>query len=264
MFDIKELMFYDKNISFVLNVADSVNLSNCPPQVMASILLENVPTRVELFYKNRLAMQRAGGNMTYFAALDGSNHTKFLEFWRTLGFRLNPKTTRGWMRSYGAVSATLSHLNALRLQVENRIPYLLRLEDDIYIQDPLRIRQLCCYLNPYLLNDKFRPFNAIHFNMGGMGSPNIGADVYLTSINGARQELRRLCMDGIYNGFDFMVNPQRSTMHVASVTSRILFRRKNAPSGHGSVVTRLKHFKLDLLVNESSNWSFNKCLRWSN
>ena len=93
--------------------ADLVNLSTCPAVTAIPLLLERVERRVKAFEQNS---KRLPG-MTRFAALDGSNRTKFMNFWRQSGIKMTGDNTRGWLRSYGAVDATFSHLNALRWQV---------------------------------------------------------------------------------------------------------------------------------------------------
>mmetsp|Transcript_22562 Transcript_22562/g.71565 ORF Transcript_22562/g.71565 Transcript_22562/m.71565 type:complete len:287 (+) Transcript_22562:152-1012(+) len=257
------------NSSRARQAAAAMNLSKCPPMKAVSILLERAADRTEMLELNR---KRMGKMMGRFPALDGSNHTHFEEFWRWLGFRLNPATFRGWMRSYGAVSATLSHLNALRWQVQERLPFLLRLEDDIYILDAHFLKGLSCFLTRFLIDrrrlDGERTaglFDVVHFHFGP-GPVGVGADAYLTSMEGAANELRRFCARGIYNGFDFMTNTQRhAVLTVGKQTTTSMMRRKNAPTGKGSVVRVMAHMNMSQLrawTNESASWSLSRCMRW--
>ena len=85
------------------------------------LLLERVPRRVETFKVNSQKM-----NLTVFPAIDGSNREVFYNFFFRTGIRYAPETYRGWMRSVGALAATLSHINTLRRQVG---PTLLGLPD---------------------------------------------------------------------------------------------------------------------------------------
>ena len=106
----------------------------------------------------------------------------------------------------------------------------MRMEDDIWIRgqsaqpahSPLLAR-LNCFLTRFLTSkrrrawvresnersaharEEFTGFDAIHFHVGP-GDIGVGADVYLTSLDGAANELRRMCARGIDNGFDFMSN----------------------------------------------------------
>lgn len=100
-----------------------------------------------------------------------------------------------------------------------------------------------------------------HFHFGGI--IGVGADAYLSSLEGAREHLRFVCAKGIFSGFDLMVNGLNSTMHVARHVTDSLLRRNNAPSGQGSYVTTLKHFNLSALMAESRAWPAERCLRWA-
>jgi len=268
-------------VSDAKRAASTVNLSSCPPVAVGAILLERVASRAQNFHRNNRKL-----NMTLMRlmALDGSNHSDFLKFWRESGVRLNPEIMRGWMRSYGAVSATLSHLEALRLQVHTSMPFLMRLEDDIEILDASFLQRLNCHLTLYLkplsrpstesenigVHEEFRGFDAAHFHFGP-GPVGVGADVYLTSIRGADSQLRRICKMGIYNGFDFMTNRQaRSSqrggirvLHIGKATSIAIFKRQNPPTGKGSIVKGLKHFNLSALRDESANWPPERCMQWA-
>ena len=267
-------VFGGRNTSSALIAASMVAVERCPPMLIGPILLERVPARVAIFESNKRLLESAGGAMTSLPALDGSNATRFLEFWRASGYRLaaGTKKARGWMRSYGAVSATLSHLDAMRGQLSRRVPYLLRLEDDIHIVNASLVRALGCFATRYLRTSEaaargndaaFGGFDAIHFNFGGPGGMSVGADVYLTSIAGARAQLRRLCTTGIYSGFDFMTNKDLGVLHVATTATRLLFRRQNAPTGKGSVVKGLRHFNYSELRDESAGWGVGRCMQWS-
>ena len=89
-----------------------VNMARCPPVAVATLILVRQRERVKI-----LELNRAYAKMTRLRALDGGSRVAFLSYWRSTGIRLAPISRSGWMRSYGAVSATLSHLNALRWQV---------------------------------------------------------------------------------------------------------------------------------------------------
>ena len=269
--------------------ASTVDLQSCPPVTMASILLRRAPERIRVFRRNQRYLKEMNMtmNLTWVGALDGSNHTRFREFWRQSGVRFDPSTERGWMRSYGAVSATLSHLNALRWQVHNRLPFVLRMEDDIYFRSTFRpvyasstlfLQRLSCFLTRFLKSAQrrarrvhvappraFAGFDVIHFNFGN-GGVGVGADVYLSSLEGAANELRHYCTTGITNGFDLMTNHRPNVLHVSKMTTTALFERKNLPSGGGSVVIRTGHLSRDdlrAMRHESSLWPLARCLQWA-
>ena len=249
--------------------AEAVDLESCPRIAVASLLLDRQAQRLLVLETNRKDVV----NVTRLRALDGSNHEAFLKFWRQSRVKLieGARYTGGWMTSYGAVAATLGHINAMRWQVYHRLPYLLRLEDDILmshaadkrVQHAHRYRKLMCYLTRYLKAARGDPngVRVVHFHWGG--PIGVGADVYLTSLEGAALELRRICSSGIYNGFDYMTNWAYSTMHVAARTSHAFFARTNPPSGKGSYVTQLSHFNLTALMKESARWPLAECLQWA-
>ena len=239
--------------------ADATDSRVCPPVTFAALLLKGQSDRVKIFERNRKVL-----DMVALPALDGSNHSGFMAYWRRSGFRLTPNFNRGWIRSYGAVSATLGHLNALRWQVENRVPYLLRLEDDMLIT-PTSVpflNKLLCNVTGYLDQENGTRFSVAHFNFGN-GNHRIGAEMFFTSWKGAASELRRICTRGIYDGFDFMTNLQVSTLIVGKKTATQLAEMTNSASGKGSYVTKLKHFNLTALMKESSDWPVERCLTWS-
>ena len=113
--------------------------------------------------------------------------------------------------------------------------------------------------------EEFTGFDAIHFHVGP-GDIGVGADVYLTSLDGAANELRRMCARGIDNGFDFMTNKRAQILHVAKTTTTTLFARENKPTGKGSVVATTSHFNVSVLRQmreESAEWTLDTCLRWA-
>eukprot|EP00966_Prymnesium_polylepis_P313112 7234908-Prymnesium_polylepis.1 len=114
--------------------------------------------------------------------------------------------------------------------------------------------------------NSFKGFDVVHFNFGGAGGARVGADVYLTSFEGAASELRRLCKTGITNGFDFMTNGEETVLTVGSAATHALFARKNAPSGGTSVVLTTRHFnysELEAMRHESALWPTERCLQWA-
>ena len=166
---------------------------------MASLLLlDRQAQRLLVLETNRKDVV----NVTRLRALDGSNHEAFLKFWRQSRVKLieGARYTGGWMTSYGAVAATLGHINAMRWQVYHRLPAL-RLEDDILmshaadkrVQHAHRYRKL---MLPHAVPEAAargdpNGVRVVHFHWGGpIGA---GADVYLTSLEGAALELRRIC-----------------------------------------------------------------------
>ena len=243
--------------------ASMVDLRSCPPITVASLLLDRHAGRLRTYDANRRHM-----NITKLRTLDGSNHSAFMRFWRLSGVRFPAMKHHGWLSSYGAVAATLGHLNALRWQVHNRLPFLLRAEDDIYFRSrhdySKHLRSFMCFLTRYLTasrDNNERAFRVIHFHFGG--AIGVGADVYLTSLDGAARELRRLCGTGIYNGFDYMANVPNTTLHIGKAGTDAFVKRTNPPSGRGSVVTQLNHFNLSELQQESASWPLERCLRWA-
>lgn len=162
------------------------------------------------------------------------------------------------------------------------------MEDDIEIRDAPFLKRLCCFLTRFLktsadtgstsametqsivgnLSHKWRGYDLIHFHFGP-GPIGVGADVYLTSFEGAVSQLRRYCRTGIFNGFDFMTNHQHTgetrSLHVARATTNAVMRRKNAPTGKGSAVRVMSHYPTSQLVewtNESAHWPLSRCMRW--
>lgn len=259
-------------------LAASNAVDGCHPVVIGALLLERHPVRVKLFEENSRRVE-----MVRLPALDGGNHSAFLEFWRQAGFRLNPRPpVRGWMRSYGAVSATLGHLKALRWQVRHQVPFMLRLEDDMRIRDgPKLLRQLCNYTRlfhpdddddgprgglaadePAAETEAARGLRVVHLNYG-RGTSNVGAEAYLTSRESAARELRRICERGINNGFDYMTNKQNTTFHIGRAEASLYLAQTNAASGKGSYVMQLTHFNATPLIAESADWPLKRCLRWA-
>ena len=239
--------------------ADATNAHACQPVTVAVLLLNGQPNRVKIFEENRKVLDAIA-----LPALDGSNHSDFMAHWRRSGFRLTPNFNRGWMRSYGAVAATLGHLDALRWQVQHHVSYVLRLEDDMRIiptSAPF-LKKLLCNLTGYLDQQNGTRFSVAHFNFGN-GNHRVGAEMYLTSRRGAASELRRICTRGIFDGFDFMTNLQPSTLTVGKKTATQLATMTNRASGKGSYVTKLQHFNLTSLKRESSDWPIGRCLAWS-
>ena len=94
--------------------AEAVDLESCPRIAVASLLLDRQAQRLLVLETNRKDVV----NVTRLRALDGSNHEAFLKFWRQSRVKLieGARYTGGWMTSYGAVAATLGHINAMRWQ----------------------------------------------------------------------------------------------------------------------------------------------------
>ena len=107
-------------------------------------------------------------------------------------------------------------------------------------------------------------FDAVHFHFGP-GPVGVGADAYLTSLEGAANQLHHFCTTGITNGFDFMTNAQRDVLTVGRQATLAVLKRKNAPTGKGSVVRDMSHMnttQLKAWANESAAWPLSRCMRW--
>ena len=255
------------------DTASTIDLTKCPPVLMATMLLSNVTRRVQMFAQHQKLV-----NLTRLPAFDATDHELILGIWRATGVRHNPPGTDsflGFQRSYGGLACVLAHTNALRWQVANRVPFMLRMEDDLIIM-PKTIRfqqQLSCLLTRYLKGGRMTQFSveerrirrygvydSIHYNLG-TGGPNLGSEAYLTSLEGAENTLRFLCEKGVFSGADFIFNPRNTTLHVGKKTSKLIFVNSPRGAAAGGHIKTTGHFDASAWKKESAEWPLKRCMQ---
>lgn len=173
-----------------LESIDALATAPCPTVRYAAMVLKRAGDRVLIFKQNRNLMRAASADMVRFDAVDGIDHAAALRTWRELGVRYvsqHPKQ----LRSFGALACTLSHLRLLRWQVQNRVPLVVALEDDVQIVNATRFALLACHGAKYMHRE---PYRLIRYGYN--------SEFHLYSIEGAKRVLRSYCRNGIVDNAD--------------------------------------------------------------
>jgi len=124
----------------------------CSPDSVTPVIIAWLPTSAEKAAAltqgnpNRLGWRKHNANQTrerveemrrslpslrVVPAMDGHNHTAMIEYLlqQRIPFR---DLSKGW-KKWGTLACALAHYRALQYQVEERLPWMLRLEDDVRI-----------------------------------------------------------------------------------------------------------------------------------
>ena len=203
------------------------NANRTCPQIR---FIETVLNRTDRlhWHEQNAKLARANGKRPYtvemIPASDGKDVTTMLQQWRELGIRF-VTLWNGQKRAIGALGCNLSYLRALKRQLDEQIPYLMAMEDDVKIAKPNFFHEAACF-GAHLMGRSLElpgrtPIDFITFGY-------LASELFMTSLNGARAILSAYCDTGIVSNKDYQL-----FAHRGGVVLRI------QPSGPGAAVARM-------------------------
>ena len=209
--------------------------------VHVTLLLGNAPGRVKMFHRNQALLKPFGITSTRIPAVDGLNHSVALHSWRELGVRF-VSNSRYSPKSFGAFSCTLSHIRALRWQVQNRVPLAMVFEDDVRILNVTRFLAMVCIGMRHLQNNLKLPI--VEFGSA--------SSTMLTSLRGAKLLLQYYCDNGIQDNVDFVLKHNLTMFLLQSMYLRAFTVHQ---PGAGYIAKTGHELRPMQLRNESALWA---------
>lgn len=231
-------------------IADHVASVNCPVVRYITTLLNRNDTNRLHAANVEAAKRRADGfRVEALPASDAADSTALLEQWRDLGVhfvRLSPTSPR----SGGQFGCQLSFMRALKMQLDQQIPYMLVMEDDVKIFNPQYLRKALC-LSTQLLDKSLgvpgrRPLELI--SLGELG------ELFFTSLEGARSIMSDFCDVGIVQNRDFQMLDRTSMLSLHCVGRNGCGAKCMRRGGQGHIRTLGHGINGTLLRQESRSW----------
>jgi hypothetical protein len=218
----------------------------CKPHFV--MMLMNRTDRISIFKRN----QKRTPDIVSVPAVDGVDREGALNYWRELGIRFH-QLHGSQPRSFGAFACHLSYLRALRYQVDQRIPLMLTIEDDVVLGADAEMA--ACAAERQMRSSLFtRSTNHRRFGLVSFGD---WGEAILTSLHGARGVLSYYCDRGIVTNKDYQLAAYKgalklSTRHLGNRSAHVFDLVRAGGLGH---IRETGHFlngtKLRL---ESAHW----------